>query len=46
METKIPNVELVDIVQWEAGLRVRVASVLNNCVNMKTDTMKNKLLCV
>lgn len=41
LETKIPDMELVNIVQWEAAV-----SVLNNCVNMKTDTMKNKLLCM
>ena len=34
MEIKIPYIELVNIVQWKAGLRVRVESVLNNCVNM------------
>lgn len=31
MEIKIPYIELVNTVQWKAGLRVRVESVLNNC---------------
>lgn len=34
MEIKIPYIEVVHTVQWKAGLKVRVASVLNSCVNM------------
>lgn len=34
MEIKIPHIELVNIAQWKARLRVRVESVLNNCVTI------------